>query len=107
MAGSARRVRSAAASPGAVIVSRGGAQTDSYADVLYLANHYNVFPLLADRPPHWSGHSHCAFVIGLEGEPTLIDSFGEYPDRTSSPLTTRGFRPICPRGSSRRLPTRA
>lgn len=66
---------------GAVVVSRGGAQVDSYADVFYLSNHYNAFPLLADRPPHWSGHSHCAFVLALEGEPTLVDSFGEYrPD---------------------------
>jgi len=62
---------------GAVVVSRGGGQTDSYADVLYLANHYNVFTLLPDHPPHWSGHSHCALVFGGEGEPTLVDGFGE------------------------------
>src|SRR5919106_320277 len=62
---------------GAVVISRGGAQTDSYADVLYLSNHYNVFPLLPDHPPHWSGHSHSAIVIGREGEPTLVDGFGE------------------------------
>jgi Xaa-Pro aminopeptidase len=60
-----------------VVVSRGGAQTDSYADVLYLSGHYNVFTLLPDHPPHWSGHSHCAFVLGAEGEPTLVDGFGE------------------------------
>ncbi len=58
-------------------MSRGGAQTDSYADVLYLSGHYNVFTLLPDHPPHWSGHSHCAFVLGVEGEPTLVDGFGE------------------------------
>jgi Xaa-Pro aminopeptidase len=59
------------------VVSRGGAQTDSYADVLYLSGHYNVFTLLPDHPPHWSGHSHCAFVLAVEGEPTLVDGFGE------------------------------
>lgn len=60
-----------------MVVSRGGAQTDSYADVLYLSGHYNVFTLLPDHPPHWSGHSHCAFVLGAAGEPTLVDGFGE------------------------------
>ncbi len=63
---------------GVVVFSRGGGQTDSYADVLYLANHYNAFPLLADQPPHWSGHSHCALVFGPDGEPTLVHGFGEY-----------------------------
>lgn len=62
---------------GAVVMSRGGATADAYADVLYLSNHYNVFPLLPDHPPHWSGHSHSAVVIGREGEPTLVDGFGE------------------------------
>lgn len=62
---------------GAVVVSRGGGTADAYADVLYLSNHYNVFPLLPDHPPHWSGHSHCALVFGAEGEPTLLDGFGE------------------------------
>jgi Xaa-Pro aminopeptidase len=61
-------------------VSRGGGQTDSYADVLYLSGHYNVFTLLPDHPPHWSGHSHCAFVLAAEGEPTLVDGFGELRD---------------------------
>jgi Xaa-Pro aminopeptidase len=62
---------------GIVVVSRGGAQTDSYADVLYLSNHYNVFTLLPDAAPHWSGHSHSALVLGREGEPTLVEGFGE------------------------------
>lgn len=57
--------------------SRGGAQTDSYADVFYLANHYNVFTLLPDQPPYWCGHSHSAFVLGLAGEPTLVEGFAE------------------------------
>lgn len=59
------------------MVSRGGGQTDSYADVLYFSGHYNVFTLLPDHPPHWSGHSHCAFVVAAEGEPALVDGFGE------------------------------
>ena len=62
---------------GAVVVSRGGAQTDSYADVLYLSGHYNVFPLLPEAPPHWSGHSHAALVFGGGAEPTLVVGFGE------------------------------
>lgn len=62
---------------GAVVVSRGGATADAYADVLYLSNHYNVFPLLPDQLPHWSGHSHSALVFGPETEPTLVDGFGE------------------------------
>jgi Xaa-Pro aminopeptidase len=74
-------VREAAARDGlagVVVFSRGGGQTDSYADVLYLANHYVAFPLLADQVPHWSGHSHCALVFGPDGEPTLVHGFGEY-----------------------------
>ena len=74
------RVRAACAErdlAGAVVVSRGGGTADAYADVLYLSNHYNVFPLLPDHPPHWSGHSHCALVIARDGGPLLVDGFGE------------------------------
>jgi len=75
-----RRVREAAAArdlAGVVVFSRGGAQTDSYADVFYLANHYTVFPLLPDAAPHWSGHSHCALIVPAAGEPVLVLDFDE------------------------------
>ena len=63
------RVRGADA---AVVWSRGGATVDSYADVLYLANHYSQFPLIADIPPHWVGRSHTAMILPVSGDPTLV-----------------------------------
>jgi ectoine hydrolase len=55
-----------------LVWSRGGAVVDSYADVLYLANHYSQFPLIGDNPPHWAGKSHSAVVLPVVGEPTLV-----------------------------------
>lgn len=57
---------------GVLVWSRGGATTDSYADVLYLANHYTLFPLVRDRPPLWAGMSSAALVLPVDDEPTLI-----------------------------------
>ena len=57
---------------GLVVWSRGGATVDSYADVLYLSNHYSQFPLVNDMVPHWAGRSHSALVIPLDREPTLV-----------------------------------
>jgi Xaa-Pro aminopeptidase len=57
---------------GLVVWSRGGAMTDSYADVLYLSNHYSQFPLIGDVLPHWSGRSHSAVVLPLDREPVLV-----------------------------------
>jgi Xaa-Pro aminopeptidase len=70
-----RRVADATRARGAdaaVIWSRGGATVDSYADVLYLANHYSQFPLIADIPPHWIGRAHSAMILPVTGEPTLV-----------------------------------
>ncbi len=57
---------------GLVIWSRGGGTVDSYADVLYLSNHYSPFPLIADVRGSWAGRSHSAIVIGPDDEPTLL-----------------------------------
>lgn len=55
-----------------LVWSRGGGIADSFADVLYLANHYSPFPLIADIPGHWSGRAHSAVLLPASGEPTLI-----------------------------------
>jgi len=55
-----------------VAVSRGGAVPDSYADVMWLANHYDPFVYCADLPRWWVGRSHAAVVVPAEGEPTLV-----------------------------------
>ncbi len=57
---------------GLLISSRGGGTVDSYADVLYLSNHYSPFPLIADVPGSWSGRSHSIIVLGSHDEPTLV-----------------------------------
>jgi Xaa-Pro aminopeptidase len=60
-----------------VVWSRGGAMTDSYADVLYLTNHYSQFPLIGDLPPHWVGRSHSAVVLPATRPPIVVT---EQPD---------------------------
>jgi Xaa-Pro aminopeptidase len=57
---------------GVLVWSRGGGTVDSYADVLYLANHYSPFPLVNDNPPYWAGKSHAALLLPATGEPTLV-----------------------------------
>jgi Xaa-Pro aminopeptidase len=67
----------AAGVEGVVVWSRGGAMTDSYADVLYLTNQYSQFPLIGDVPRYWSGRSHSAVVLPPAGPPVLVT---EQPD---------------------------
>jgi Xaa-Pro aminopeptidase len=55
-----------------VVFSRGGAVADSYADVLYLTNHYHPFVWSNDFPGHWIGRSHAGLVLPLDAEPTLV-----------------------------------
>jgi Xaa-Pro aminopeptidase len=57
---------------GLVVWSRGGGTVDSFADVLYLANHYSPFPLINDLRPYWSGRSHSVVVLPVGSEPTLV-----------------------------------
>jgi Xaa-Pro aminopeptidase len=57
---------------GVLVWSRGGGIADSFADVLYLANHYSPFPLIADIPSQWAGRAHSAVLLPAQGEPTLI-----------------------------------
>jgi len=57
---------------GLIAVSRCGAVPDSYADVMYLANHYNAFVLCQDIPRWWVGRSHAAVVVPLDREPVLV-----------------------------------
>ena len=54
-----------------VVWSRGGGTLDTSDDVVYLANHYAVFPYLNDLPGEWSGLSSTAVVLPVDGEPTL------------------------------------
>lgn len=55
-----------------VVFSRGGAAPDTYADVLYLANHYHPFVWSNDFPGWWIGRAHAALVLPLEDEPALV-----------------------------------
>jgi len=55
-----------------VVFSRGGAVMDSYADVLYLANHYHPFVWSNDLPNWWVGRAHAAVVMPLDAEPSLV-----------------------------------
>jgi len=55
-----------------VVFSRGGAAPDTYADVLYLANHYHPFVWSNDFPRWWIGRAHAAVVLPLDGEPALV-----------------------------------
>jgi len=57
---------------GLVAISRCGAIPDSYADVMYLANHYDPFVLCQDVPRWWVGRSHAAIVLPLDREPMLV-----------------------------------
>lgn len=62
-----------AAGVGALVVwSKGGGPVDMSEDVVYLANHYAVFPYCADSPGVWSGLGASAVVLPVDGEPTLI-----------------------------------
>jgi Xaa-Pro aminopeptidase len=70
-----RRAQAAArerALDGLMVWSKSGAPVDTHADVLYLANHYSPFPLIADIPNHWIGRAHSAVVLPLDAEPTLV-----------------------------------
>ena len=57
---------------GLVVWSKGGATLDHYADVMYLTNHYSMFPDIPDQAPHWVGHSNVAVVLPCRGELTLV-----------------------------------
>jgi Xaa-Pro aminopeptidase len=60
--------------------SKGGGTLDRYANVLYLTNHYSVFPDLPDQPPHWVGHSNVAVLVTREGETVLVSDVPADPD---------------------------
>lgn len=64
----------------ALIVSRGGGTFDRSADVLYLAGHYQNYPYLPGRPPHWSGRSHTALVLGADERSVLVASTDDPDD---------------------------
>ena len=48
---------------GLVVWSKGGGTLDHYANVVYLTNHYSVFPDIPDQAPYWVGHSNVAAVV--------------------------------------------
>lgn len=57
---------------GVVVWSKGGGTLDHYADVMYLTNHYSMFPDIPDQAPHWVGHSNVAAVVPSNGELVLV-----------------------------------
>ena len=63
---------------GLMIWSRGGGVFDRYADVDYLANHYQQRCYLPDNLPLWSGRSHSVLFITTDSKPILIVSSPEY-----------------------------
>jgi Xaa-Pro aminopeptidase len=78
-----RRVRDEARArglDGVLAWSKGGGTLDRYANVLYLTNHYSVFPDLPDQPPHWVGHSNVAVLVTREGETVLISDVPTDPE---------------------------
>jgi Xaa-Pro aminopeptidase len=77
------RVRDEAVSrglDGIVAWSKGGGALDRYANVLYLTNHYSVFPDLPDQPPYWVGHSNVAAIITRDGESILVTDVPADPE---------------------------
>ena len=63
---------------GLVVWSRNATTVDWYGDVMYLTNHHNPFPQLADNSPAWSGRSHSVVVLPVDGEATLVADTVEY-----------------------------
>lgn len=62
-------------------VSRGGGTFDRHGEVFWLTGHYQPFVYLPDHPPHWSGRSHTAAVIGSDGRTVLCVSTPTEPER--------------------------
>ena len=63
-----------------MIWSRGGGVFDRYADVDYLANHYQQRCFLPDHMPLWSGRSHTVLFLTQKSDPVLIVSSPEYKE---------------------------
>jgi Xaa-Pro aminopeptidase len=57
---------------GVVVWSRSGGVFDTHWDVFYLANHYSSFPMVPHYGKHWSGRAQSAFILPVDGEPTLV-----------------------------------
>ena len=57
---------------GLVVWSKGGGTLDHYANVVYLTNHYSVFPDIPDQAPYWVGHSNVAAVVPCDGDLVLV-----------------------------------
>lgn len=65
---------------GLMVWSRGGGVFDRYADVDYLANHYQQRCFLPDYMPLWSGRSHTVLFLTKNSDPVLIVSSPEYKE---------------------------
>jgi Xaa-Pro dipeptidase len=63
---------------GALVVSRGGGTFDRCGDVLYLTGHYQSYAYLPETPGLFSGRSHAAAVMGIDGKCILCVSVPEY-----------------------------
>ena len=74
----ARSLAKAQGLAGLVVWSRNATTADWYGDVMYLTNHHNPFPQLADNPPAWSGRAHSVLVLPVDGEATLISDTVEH-----------------------------
>ena len=79
-----------------MVWSRNATTADWYGDVMYLTNHHNPFPQLADNPPAWSGRAHSVLVLPVDGEATLISDTVEHRVR-SHRARRRATRLQCPR----------
>lgn len=62
---------------GALVVSRGGATADRYANVLYLTGHYQHYSYLPDVPGLFSARAHAALVFSARGDAVLCVSVPE------------------------------
>jgi Xaa-Pro aminopeptidase len=67
---------------GALVVSRGGATADRYANVMYLTGHYQHYSYLPDVPGLFSARAHNALVLAASGDAVLCVSVPEF-DRAS------------------------
>lgn len=57
---------------GVVVWSRTGGTFDAHWDVFYLTNHYSSFPMVAYYGNHWTGRAQPAFILPVDGDPTLV-----------------------------------
>jgi Xaa-Pro dipeptidase len=65
---------------GVVVWSRGGPAVDYYGDILYLTNHFAAVSAAEPDTELWSGRSHSALILPVEGDPVLIVDIPEFDE---------------------------